>query len=46
MLLYDYVSSLPRAPIRTAECFTIASGKIHEIKLVFDASTVRKIMER
>ncbi|MBI3480034.1 MAG: nuclear transport factor 2 family protein [Nitrosomonadales bacterium] len=42
-LLYDCDS--PAGLIRTAEFFTAKGGKISEIRLVFDASELRKLMQ-
>lgn len=42
-LLYDCDS--PAGVIRTAEFFTTKGGKISEIRLVFDASELRKLMQ-
>jgi ketosteroid isomerase-like protein len=41
MLLYDCVT--PAGTIRTAEYFKVKDGKIQEIKLVVDASELRKM---
>lgn len=43
-LLYDCDTVSPAGVIRTAEFFTITHGKISEIRLVFDASELRKMM--
>lgn len=43
-LLYDCDTVSPAGVIRTAEFFTTKSGKISEIRLVFDASELRKLM--
>ena len=43
-LLYDCVTPTPAGTIRTAEFFRVADGKIVEIKLVFDATTLRQLM--
>jgi hypothetical protein len=43
-LLYDCDTVTPAGVIRTAEFFSIADGKISEIRLVFDASELRKLM--
>ena len=43
-LLYDCDTVSPAGVIRTAEFFSIDSGKIKEIRLVFDASELRKLM--
>ncbi|MDO8311626.1 MAG: nuclear transport factor 2 family protein [Sideroxyarcus sp.] len=44
-LLYDCDTASPAGVIRTAEFFTIKGGKISEIRLVFDASELRKMMQ-
>ncbi len=43
-LLYDCDTMSPAGVIRTAEFFTIAEGKIVSIRLVFDATELRKLM--
>ncbi|HEV3059361.1 MAG TPA: nuclear transport factor 2 family protein [Vicinamibacterales bacterium] len=43
-LLYDCDTVTPAGLIRTAEFFTIVGGKISEIRLVFDATELRKLM--
>jgi hypothetical protein len=43
-MLYDCETATPAGVIRTAEFFSIAGGKITEIRLVFDASELRKLM--
>jgi ketosteroid isomerase-like protein len=43
-LLYDCDTMSPAGVIRTAEFFTVADGKITSIKLVFDATELRKLM--
>jgi len=43
-LLYDCDTVTPAGVIRTAEFFTTAGGKISEIRLVFDATELRKLM--
>jgi hypothetical protein len=43
-LLYDCDTVSPAGVIRTAEFFSITSGQISEIRLVFDASELRKLM--
>jgi SnoaL-like domain len=43
-LLYDCETATPAGVIRTAEFFSISNGKIREIRLVFDASELRKLM--
>ena len=43
-LLYDCDTVTPAGVIRTSEFFSIHDGKISEIRLVFDASELRKLM--
>ena len=43
-LLYDCDTMSPAGVIRTAEFFTVADGKIQSIRLVFDATELRKLM--
>ena len=43
-LLYDCDTMTPAGVIRTAEFFTVADGKITAIKLIFDATELRKLM--
>ena len=43
-LLYDCDTMSPAGVIRTAEFFTVADGKIKSIRLVFDATDLRKLM--
>jgi hypothetical protein len=43
-LLYDCDTPTPAGVIRTAEFFTVKNGKIAEIRLVFDATEMRKLM--
>ncbi|MBM4315232.1 MAG: nuclear transport factor 2 family protein [Deltaproteobacteria bacterium] len=43
-LLYDCDTMSPAGVIRTAEFFTVAEGKIRSIRLVFDATQLRKLM--
>jgi hypothetical protein len=43
-LLYDCDTMSPAGVIRTAEFFTITEGKIRSIRLVFDATELRKLM--
>jgi len=45
-LLYDCVTASPAGTIRTAEFFRLRDGKIAHIRLVFDATELRKIMGR
>jgi hypothetical protein len=43
-LLYDCDTLTPAGVIRTAEFFSTRGDKISEIRLVFDASELRKLM--
>lgn len=43
-LLYDCNTMSPAGIIRTAEFFTVGDGKIKSIRLVFDATELRKLM--
>ena len=43
-LLYDCDTLSPAGVIRTAEFFTVGDGKIQSIRLVFDATELRKLM--
>jgi ketosteroid isomerase-like protein len=43
-LLYDCETAGPAGVIRTAEFFTVKNGKIAEIRLIFDATELRKLM--
>ncbi|MBA4394693.1 MAG: hypothetical protein C0407_14170 [Desulfobacca sp.] len=43
-LLYDCDTASPAGIIRTAEFFTVQNSKIAEIRLVFDATELRKLM--
>jgi hypothetical protein len=43
-LLYDCETTSPAGVIRTAEFFTVTGGKINTIRLVFDATELRKLM--
>jgi ketosteroid isomerase-like protein len=43
-LLYDCNTATPAGVIRTAEFFAVRNGKIAEIRLVFDATELRKLM--
>lgn len=45
-LLYDCDTPTPAGVIRTAEFFSIRGDKISEIRLVFDASELRKMMAK
>jgi ketosteroid isomerase-like protein len=44
-LLYDCDTATPAGVIRTAEFFATKNGKIAEIRLVFDASELRKLLQ-
>ena len=44
-LLYDCDTASPAGVIRSAEFFTAKGGKISAIRLVFDASELRKLMQ-
>lgn len=44
-LLYDCDSVTPAGTIRTAEFFETRGGRIVSIRLVFDASALRKLMQ-
>ena len=43
-LLYDCNTATPAGVIRTAEFFSTSNGKISKIRLVFDATELRKLM--
>jgi hypothetical protein len=43
-LLYDCDTMSPAGVLRTAEFFTVKDGKIKSIRLVFDATELRKLM--
>jgi hypothetical protein len=43
-LLYDCDTMTPAGTIRTAEFFTVSGGRIKSIRLVFDATELRKLM--
>ena len=43
-LLYDCDTMSPAGVLRTAEFFTVTDGKITSIRLVFDATELRKLM--
>ena len=45
-LLYDCVTASPAGTIRTAEFFRLRDGRIASIRLVFDATELRKLMAR
>ena len=42
--LYDIDTPTPAGNIRTVEFFSVINGKISDIKLVFDATELRKLM--
>jgi hypothetical protein len=44
-LLYDCDTAGPAGVIRTAEFFTVSDGRISAIRLVFDATELRKAMQ-
>ncbi len=44
-LLYDCDTASPAGVIRTAEFFRVSNGRIDSIRLVFDASELRKAMQ-
>jgi hypothetical protein len=44
-LLYDCDTMSPAGVIITAEFFTVREGKIKSIRLVFDATELRKLMQ-
>ena len=43
-LLYDCDTMSPAGVLRTAEFFTVTDSKIKSIRLVFDATELRKLM--
>lgn len=43
-LLYDCETNSPAGVIRTAEFFTVREGRIVKIRLVFDATKLRQMM--
>lgn len=43
-LLYDCITASPAGVIRTAEFFVVRNDKIAEIRLIFDATELRKLM--
>jgi hypothetical protein len=43
-LLYDCDTMSPAGVIRTAEFLAVTNGKIRSIRLVFDATELRKLM--
>ena len=42
--LYDVITLSPAGTIRTAEFFSVSNGKISDIKLVFDATELKKLI--
>lgn len=44
--LYDCITDTPAGIIRTAEYFTVKDGEITQIRLVFDATELRKLMSQ
>lgn len=44
-LLYDCITPTPAGTIRTAEFFKISHGRISEIRLVFDATLLRQMVQ-
>ena len=44
-LLYDCETATPAGVLRTAEFFTVREGRIAGIRLVFDATELRKLMQ-
>jgi hypothetical protein len=44
--LYDVETISPAGTIRTAEFFSVTKGKISDIKLIFDATELRKLMSQ
>lgn len=44
-LLYDCDTVSPAGVIRTAEFFTVAGGRISAIRLIFDATALRQIVQ-
>lgn len=44
-LLYDCITPTTAGTIRTAEFFKLTDGKISEIRLVFDATLLRQMMQ-
>ncbi len=45
MLMYDCVTTSPAGTIRTVEYLKVVDGKIKELRVVFDATELRKLME-
>jgi hypothetical protein len=45
-LLYDLVTESPAGTLRCAEHFVVRGGKIVRMRLVFDATELRKMMGR
>ena len=43
-LLYDCDTMTPAGKIKTAEFFTLKDNKIKSIRLIFDATELRKLM--
>ena len=43
-LLYDCDTTTPAGVVRTSEFFSVDNGKITEIRLVFDATELRKLI--
>jgi hypothetical protein len=43
-LLYDCDTASPAGVIRTAEFFNVSDGRIAAIRLIFDATELRKAM--
>jgi hypothetical protein len=44
-LLYDCNTATPAGILRTAEFFTVSENRISAIRLVFDATTLRQVMQ-
>lgn len=45
-LLYDCITNTPAGTVRSAEFFKVTGDKITEIRLVFDATELRKLVGR
>ncbi len=45
-MFYDFHTGTPLGSMPTSELFLLENGKIKEIRLVFDASNMRKMMEQ
>lgn len=45
-LLYDCITTTAAGAVRSAEFFKVRNGRITEIALIFDATQLRKVMER